>query len=240
MAASPLNAWRYIPGRGGDPHWNLAADEVLLRLAGERPCLRLYRWQRPCLSIGYFQAREGCPEGSAIVRRMTGGGAIRHGTDVTYAVAGPIAAFGQGPRAAYRKIHAALQRGLARLGVVARERGKGRDEGPSGPTMCFARKGCYDLVVGEKKLVGSAQRRTGPVFLQHGSLPLVPTEAAPLCLEEALGRAISEEEVFTALEAGFEEEFGRFDVRDLDDAERASVEALVADKYATRGWNWRR
>ncbi len=214
----------------------------MLQFACERPTLRLYGWDQPCLSIGYFQPRQACPElpGRAIIRRVTGGGAIRHGDDVTYAVAGPVKAFGSGPRDAYRAIHRAIQIGLRQLGVAVHERGRGRDEGPGGPLMCFSRKGCYDLVVEGRKLVGSAQRRSGAVFLQHGSIPLRPAESLPLSLDEALGRKAAAEEVFAALEHGFGEVFGPLRPRPFDDDEQRLVESLVATRYTTSGWNWRR
>src|SRR5215467_2449702 len=70
------------------------------------------------------------------------------------------------------------------------------------PAFCFARTGSFELEVDGKKLVGSAQRRQGAAFLQHGAIMLgaepgrlrrvFPTERDPLAgmttLEAVLGR----------------------------------------------------
>jgi lipoate-protein ligase A len=156
----------------------MAADVAMLDAVadGAPPVLRLYRWNPPALSLGHFQPAadvddEACARaGVATVRRPTGGRALLHGGDLTYAVAMPRPAGAAGRvDAVYCLLAAALIAGLGRLGVdaaVARH-----DERASGP-VCFTSMQGADLRVGERKLCGSAQVRRGGAVLQHGSVLL--------------------------------------------------------------------
>ncbi len=127
------------------------------------------------LSLGRFQPEtdvdlEACrTRGVEVVRRPTGGRALLHGGDLTYAVAmaRPSGTAGH-VDALYRTIAAALIAGLAELGVTA---GIGGDPGPAGP-VCFVAAQGADLRVGERKVCGSAQVQRGDVVLQHGSVLL--------------------------------------------------------------------
>jgi lipoate-protein ligase A len=168
----------------------MAADEALLAdvAAGAPPALRLYTWATPALSLGRFQAwddvdAEACARlGVEAVRRPTGGKALLHGADLTYAVAlrRPPGRAGS-VRAVYDLLAAALVDGLARVGVgaaVARHDGSRPEwragsvpERPAGP-VCFATQQGADLRVGDRKLCGSAQTRTTQAVLQHGSILL--------------------------------------------------------------------
>jgi lipoyl(octanoyl) transferase len=155
----------------------MAADLALLDgvVAGAPAALRLYRWSRPALSLGRFQPEGDLDVGACkrrgiqVVRRPTGGRALLHGGDLTYAVAmrRPTGS-GGGVDALYRRLAGALIAGLARLGVEATVT---RDAGPPGPA-CFAGGQGADLRVGERKLCGSAQLRRDGAVLQHGALLL--------------------------------------------------------------------
>jgi lipoate-protein ligase A len=147
-------------------------DEVA---AGGAPQLRLYGWSPPALSLGRFQPEADVDlaacrsRGVEVVRRPTGGRALLHGADLTYAVAMPRPAGAAGHvDALYRAIAAGLIAGLARLGVRAEI---GGERGSAGPA-CFAAAQGADLRVGERKLCGSAQVQRGAVVLQHGSVLL--------------------------------------------------------------------
>ena len=125
-----------------------------------------------------------------------------------------------------------------------------REYGPV-PAFCFARTGTYELEVGGRKLVGSAQRRHGRSFLQHGSILLgidaarvaaiFPATADPgasvATLEHALGRRVDWDECVTALTRAFESEHA-LELRPggLTADEADAVEALARDKYATDAW----
>jgi len=188
--ASPpgdLIAWWDEPAAGPE---NMAADEVLAAeaVARGRPLVRLYAWSRPTVSLGGFQRladARGCAAiaGLPLVRRPSGGGAIVHGTDLTYAVAVPREhAWGGEPQVLYDAFHEALAAELRRRGVAAdRHPGRDRAAGDEGRFLCFDRRARGDLVVRRgdggpdgDKILGSAQRRLRGAVLQHGSLLLEP------------------------------------------------------------------
>ena len=177
--------WRLIDSGPGPGAWNLALDEAIFDAVRERrspPTLRLYGWEAPTLSLGYAQdaARDldhaACAAaGIAVVRRATGGRAVLHDREVTYSVAVPAGTtpFGAGLDAAYRAVAAGLLAGLRLLGVDASlaPAGRGRASGPRHPG-CFAAASRHEILADGRKLVGSAQRRSGGAFLQHGSILL--------------------------------------------------------------------
>jgi lipoate-protein ligase A len=155
----------------------MEADVALLDEVerGAPPALRLYRWFPPALSVGRFQAddavdRAACDRfGVEVVRRPTGGRALLHGADLTYAVALPKPPGKAGTvDGVYRRVAEAVLAGLARLGVDA---AIARSDGPSGPA-CLAGQAGSDLRVGERKLCGSAQLHRGGAVLQHGAVLL--------------------------------------------------------------------
>lgn len=163
---------------------NMARDEALLQLVGagqSPPTLRLYQWAQPTISLGYFQPYADCAKLDsplrelAVVRRATGGGAILHDLELTYSIALPLGHLlvGNNPRGLYELAHAAVIDTLSELGVSAARSGFTDDSGAArGPFFCFARRHEADLLVGESKIAGSAQRRTREALLQHGSIVL--------------------------------------------------------------------
>jgi lipoate-protein ligase A len=145
----------------------------------------------------------------------------------------------------YRWIGRALVRGLTALGAAAEMVPTGRGLGRN-PAFCFARTGAYEIEVDGRKLVGSAQRRQGTSFLQHGAVllgvdaprlrALFPTTRDPLAtlttLESATGRRPTFDEVAAALREAFEAEHGLTLVPGgLTEGETAQVERLVQDRY---------
>ncbi len=111
----------------------MALDHALLDSVDRDPTFavfRTYSWSEPTLSLGYFQPiaeaeREGRFAEVAIVRRLTGGGAIWHDRDLTYALIVPRS-LELAHRASdlYRAVHGAIADSLARLGVPVQARGK--------------------------------------------------------------------------------------------------------------------
>ena len=203
----------------------MTADVALLDAvtAGAPPTLRLYRWDPPAVSLGRFQPdddvdHDACRRhGVEVVRRPTGGNALLHGGDLTYAVALPRPPGRAGSvRAVYELLATGLIAGLAELGVQA---AVARHDGPGRGPVCFAAQQGADLRVGERKLCGSAQTRTTAAVLQHGSillrrLPVDETDlvvppgdrrtlrAVTVTLEE-LGAPVDPVVVGEALVAGF-------------------------------------
>jgi lipoyl(octanoyl) transferase len=164
---------------------NMAIDELLAEEAVRRGCLviRVYAWSEPTVSLGAFQGlaeAESCAAiaGLPIVRRPSGGGAIIHGTDLTYAAAVPRAhPWGGTPQALYDGLHAAMVDVLRELGFDARLHAPSADDPPADALLCFSRRSPGDVVVRHgdapaAKVMGSAQRRFGTAVLQHGSLLL--------------------------------------------------------------------
>ena len=184
--APGILSWFLLEDEEPSPGWqNMALDQGLLDLAHETSSgfLRLYRWDPPCLSFGRNEPalrrydRERIERlGLDVVRRPTGGRAVWHASELTYAVAAPLASFGSAPRA-YRAIHRLLAATLARLGVET-----DLAPAPGGPVSlasgpCFSRAVGGELLLDRRKVVGSAQLVEGGAFLQHGTLQLEDTQA---------------------------------------------------------------
>jgi len=163
---------------------NMAADEALLTLvgSGDSPAtLRLYQWDPPTISLGYFQKYADYqaldpPAGDlAVVRRLTGGGAILHDRELTYSLTLPSdhPLLARGPKRLYELAHDAVIACLSERGLEPRRGCETDDSGAArGPFFCFARRHRYDVLIGDDKVAGSAQRRTRTAVLQHGSIIL--------------------------------------------------------------------
>lgn len=181
------SSWRLL--RSGDMAgaMNMALDEALLEsvAAGQSaPILRLYGWAPPTVSLGYFQRGSGtvnltaCREyGYDVVRRSTGGRAVLHDREVTYAVIAPNhnQVFSGGICDNYHVIAQGLLAMVRSFGIPAEIAG-GRQKALQGSAathnVCFFSPAYSELVYAGCKLIGSAQRRLGNAFLQHGSIPL--------------------------------------------------------------------
>ena len=163
---------------------NMAIDDALLHEADRSGdgFLRLYRFSPACISLGRNEPALRRYDRAAIerrgldvVRRPTGGRAVWHEHEVTYAVAAPVAAFGS-LRESYRTIHTRLAGALRHLGVDATlALGRNGAANP-GAGACFATPVGGEVLVNGKKVIGSAQVRHGRAFLQHGSILLDGTQ----------------------------------------------------------------
>lgn len=144
---------------------------------------RFYRWDEPTVSLGHFQAVANEPvparfAGLPVVPRLSGGGAILHDQELTYSIALPAShALSTNPSQLYDIVHEALIAGLAEQGVVCQMRGAAAFADAS--FLCFSRGDARDIVIGQQKIVGSAQRRRRGAILQHGSLLLRQSTYAP-------------------------------------------------------------
>ncbi|MGH7420820.1 MAG: lipoate--protein ligase family protein, partial [Candidatus Rokuibacteriota bacterium] len=245
---------------------NMALDEALLlgRLGGGAPpTLRFFAWQPPTISLGYGQPLDrridlaaATELGIGLVRRPTGGSAILHeGPDLelTYSVAARAGDF-EGANdllETYRWIGAALAAGINRLGAPIEMVPVQPSDPTAMPTFCFARTGSYELEIAGLKVVGSAQRRQGAGFLQHGAVMLgatpdrlrrvFPAERDPLAgmitLEAVLRRRPAFAETMTALADGFRDVHGlELAPGGLTVEEMALAESLVREKYGTDRW----
>ncbi len=261
----PVAEWRLIYSPAADGPTNMAVDEAILHTVGSResgPTLRLYRWEPPCLSLGRGQPIQDVDRralkaaGYGLVRRPTGGRALLHIDELTYSiiVSEDDPRVGGGVVESYRRLSAGLVRGLERLGVtdiVADERVE--DRGGEG-AVCFEVPSHYEITVGGKKLVGSAQMRARGVVLQHGAIPLYG-DIARICplitdlpdaarvrarattVERALGRRVGWEEAADALAAGLAEALRlRPKLDQMTAGESAAARGLRAGKYTAEAW----
>jgi lipoate-protein ligase A len=267
VSSDPMSrrTWRLLVTEPTDGATNMAIDEALWRGRqndGSPPTLRFFAWSPPTVSLGYGQSLGGDVDAEAcralgvgLVRRPTGGSAIYHDgpeRELTYSVSATAADLGTTPDLleTYQWIGRALLRGLRALGTPAELVPERPPDGPM-PAFCFARTGVFEIEVAGRKLVGSAQRRQGDSFLQHGAVllgvdearvrALFPTTRDPLgtltTLEAVLGRRPSFEAVADALAEAFEAEH-ELDLRPggLTPAEADRVATLVTERYASPTW----
>ena len=238
------------PAAPGD--WNMAVDEALLESAGRRGLitLRFYTWQRPTLSLGYFQelqqraqheASTDCP----VVRRASGGGAILHDRELTYSFCSPSdRSPARSVQQLYDAFHETLVDTLAELGVAA---GLHRESATSArgsePFLCFQRRAAGDVVAAGDKLAGSAQRRSHHAVLQHGSVLLSRSPWAPELagLEQHRGRPLDAAQLRASWSARLAARLRcRWVAAGPDEAELAAAQRFRAEKFASPRWTGRR
>jgi lipoate-protein ligase A len=228
----------------------MAADEALLETAARGiASLRFYAWSPATLSLGYFQPHserlsDPLLAGLPWVRRPSGGGALVHHHEVTYALALP-----PGPpwqlrhRPWVRRMHGIIATALAQLGAPVVAVGDG-EEKKLGEVLCFLHQTPGDLLFNSAKVVGSAQRRPRGALLQHGSILLSRsphTPALPGLRDLATGARLSTEEVLPALcDAFADETIWRLEPDNWSADELGRIEAIRRDRYCRAEWNEKR
>lgn len=244
-----------------DAYYNMALDEALLEsAAGGPPVLRFFGWNPPAVSVGYFQGlreevdTEACRRrGFDLVRRISGGGAVLHKSELTYSIAmsldHPLAKSDLGE--SYRLLCLGLLEGLKRLGIDA----------------VFS--GINDILAGGKKVSGNAQTRRAGCLLQHGTVILdnnvdvmfevlrVPEEKIKgklieevkervTSMKALLGKELSFDAAAAAFTEGFKTaldmEFGAFGTESFSVSaeEDGKARALAAGKFSTEAWIYKR
>ena len=189
--------WELIIDSAIDGAINMAIDSALLDAvdgaSDTRTIVRFYTWARPTISLGRNQKIEKSVDmeycrakGIGIVHRPTGGRAVLHDDELTYAVvSNDSSSFGDTIYGNYKRVSEALCLGYRNMGVPAVLAPDTRKPGipaNGGDPPCFLSTSRYELMAGGRKIVGSAQRRVRRSFLQHGSMPIT-------CNREALARA---------------------------------------------------
>ena len=254
----------------------MAVDDAILEAAASGkspPTLRLYAWSPACLSLGLAQpAADADPNalermGWSMVRRPTGGRAILHTDELTYALIAsshhPIVS--GGVLESYNRIAQVLLKALEYLALSASADPiypLPAGSQPKGP-VCFEVPSNYEITVAGKKLIGSAQARRKDGFLQHGTLPLIGdlsrittalsfasqaerAEAANRLLdhattvEQVLGLKVSWKDAANAFEIAFRQTFGiELLSGELSEEEEQRAQVLLEKKYANPEWTHR-
>ncbi|ANU12239.1 biotin/lipoate A/B protein ligase family protein [Planococcus antarcticus] len=258
----------------------MALDEALLTWHSEGlipPVIRFYSWEPAALSIGYFQKVEKEIDmemvnrlGLGFVRRPTGGRGVLHEHELTYSiiVSEDYPDIPETVTEAYRVLSEGLLEGFKNLGLdayfsVPDTDDKRADLKKPKSAVCFDAPSWYEMVVGGKKVAGSAQTRQKGVILQHGAI-LIDLDAEKLLSvfkfsnEEAKQRmrikipekAVSinslrkepttQEECIQAFKTGFEQALS-IDLQPyvLTEQQLEDVKTLEEKKYANDEWNFR-
>jgi lipoate-protein ligase A len=218
-----IEPWHLLRSPAASAAQNMAVDEALLRTAAQRarPLLRLYTWDQPAISFGYFQQFPVHLAGhQPIVRRPTGGGIVYHGdgVDTTYTVVAPPghALHAMKTADAYRALHNAVAAALSLSAPLSTLHVSTR-----GQYECFQTPVAGDVVTADgQKLAGGAQRRGRFGMLHQGSI------AGRVSADQLL---LGFRQVLAAELTAYE----------LSVAERALADQLTRDKYATDIWNKR-
>jgi lipoyl(octanoyl) transferase len=240
------------------PGWhNMAIDRALLAraAAGER-WLRLYAWSPACLSFGRHEPAARRYDRAQVealgldaVRRPTGGRAVWHAEELTYAVVAPAAALGD-LRTAYCHIHIVIRDALCALGAPA-ELAAARPALRPDSGACFAAAAGGEVMVGDRKVAGSAQVRYHGAMLQHGSILLshdqsmvarvtrggAPADcAAPLT--GLLNREVAWDEAATTMAEAAVAHWGPPQWEDHDGGEILTDAAAFQDDFRSPVWTW--
>jgi lipoate-protein ligase A len=258
----------------------MAVDEAILEAIGRSsalPTLRFYGWDPPCLSLGYAQSLDDVDLvaleelGWDLVRRPTGGRAILHADELTYSVIGPQnePRLSGGVLESYCNLSKALLTGLHALNIPAEavemDRASTRESAKTGSQknqnpVCFEVPSNYEITLGGKKLIGSAQARRKDGVLQHGTLPLTgdltriiqvlqfPEEDTSLraarrlleratTVESGTGQKLEWQQVAESIARAFCEELSLQFIRgELSNWEIERARELSAEKYNGISW----
>ena len=253
----PVAAWFFWLDDTPRPGFlNMAIDSALLALAEADGVgfMRLYRWAPPCVSFGRHEPASRRYDrdrlralGLDAVRRPTGGRAVWHDAELTYAVAAPLATLGT-LRESCVRVHAMLRDALVLLNVQATLAAPPPRAAQLTAGACFDAAVGGELLVGGRKVVGSAQLRTDRALLQHGSLLLggdqarlaeisTSTPAAQVWGGLPLGRTVTFQAAAEAIGESASRWPGRW--RPIGSGEPIVEQAAAfADQFRSDAWTW--
>lgn len=250
---------------------NMAIDEAILaaQKAQANPTLRFYGWTQPAFSFGYFQniASEvdvdAClAEGIELVKRMTGGGIVVHGWELTYTLVLPRGAGEIGVSDAYHIIGQSFVKAFQQLGIPTQCYATGnyassavtnRTDGVEA-NICLTNPAEHDVMSDNKKLAGVSVRRNrnGIMFQGYISFDMPPAsilarvskdpEVQEMLRQKSTaintnGRSITKDTLIQTICETFNLGIA-FKSGKLSPQERAQAETLVETKYATSAWNF--
>ena len=236
---------------------NMAIDDYLFQSLSSDPqtFLRFYRWERPTVSLGYSQDIRRVvdvnycrKQGIDIVRRMTGGKLVLHHKEVTYSLCSSDEdTFTSILADSYKLVSQALMRGLEKMGLKPCLADAPPNSYVRGNLPCFSYPARNEIEVEGKKIVGSAQKRAGSKFIQHGSIPLEEDEGLlgpvsflkrdenkerVISLSQALGRKVSFDWAVQYLTSGISE-FFKINLRSkvFDAEEKEAILNIQKERY---------
>jgi lipoate-protein ligase A len=260
-----MNKWDLIIDREpGDGSWNMAVDEFLfmsLDTKTSQTVLRFYGWIRPTVSIGYSQEAGDSVDmafckanGIDIVRRITGGKLVLHHEEVTYSlVSTDNTTFPPTVGDSYRQVSEAFMAGLRKMGLNPNLAEVPPEEYVRNHQLCFSYPARNEVEVSGKKIIGSAQKRVGSKFMQHGLIPLKENEKLlssvalskekekiqMISLAQALGKDVGFDWTVSVLRAGISEYFDvHLEARTLTQREKKMIRQIQKDRYANRNWTF--
>lgn len=180
-----MKTFRLIRSHPGSAAYNMSLDGKIFSryLEDGIPVFRVYGWSAPSFTYGVSQTpdddldRDKCKsDGVGVAKRMTGGGILLHGDEVTYGFVCSKDDVGEpkGVLISYREICAFLIKFYTSLGLKASFAIAQPDfkEKCAPHKLCSASHEKYDIVVNGKKIGGNAQKRSRSVIFQHGSIPI--------------------------------------------------------------------
>ncbi len=176
--------WRILPFNSYTGAENMAIDEAVFEAQEKKkspPTIRFYTWKKPCLSLGYFQKafkeldlNQVKKKSIDVVKRMTGGRVVLHIDELTYSVSATVSLLSwcKTQRLSYEFISKSLLKTLQGMNLELNLSRSDLVERSEKKTMspCFSSSARNEVVFENKKLIGSAQKRSAFAFLQHGSI----------------------------------------------------------------------
>lgn len=207
-----------IDGKNSAPK-NMAVDAALLEnfSAQDTPILRFYSWEKS-FTVGTSQDPQAFDfkdlyDGN-YAKRITGGGVLFHGCDLSYSLVLPTSDFkDMSIKESYEKICSFLINFYKNLGLKTCYAKDDTLTVLHKHAFCQVGFEAYDIIVNRKKIGGNAQRRTKKAIFQHGSIPLYDASKSALTHErfgtslQELGIELSYNEATDLLVSSFESTF---------------------------------
>jgi lipoate-protein ligase A len=262
MPATNNRLFRFIYSGKNDGPTNMAMDEAVMMGLRENlssPVLRIYRWDPPTISIGYFQNAADIDfektekDGIGVVRRLTGGRAVLHDEELTYSILfSDIDFIPFTKKEIFLFIARCLVDSLNLIGISSQiaEKTKGDLRSPN----CFASPAQYEIEsTKEGKLIGSAQVIKNGVVIQHGAIPITGSYTriakylktgstkfkSVSSLSSTSGNDIRDDDLLKSLRNGFGRYLNLTDGH-LNQYEQLKTEELAEVKYSNNEWLYRK